>query len=218
MADRTIAIGDIHGCSRALATLLDEIAPGADDTLVTLGDYIDRGPESRQVLERLVALADQCRLIPLLGNHEILLLESLTSREAADFWRQCGGDETLASYGGSLDNIPPEHLDFLRGLRPYHETDTHLFVHANYDPGQPLQETSPLLLYWEHVTTRPLRPHCSGKQVIVGHTPQASGEILDLGFLICLDTYCFGGQWLTALDVDSRRIWQASKTGQLRLR
>src|SRR5262249_47793301 len=77
MAGRTIAIGDIHGCPDALAALLDAVAPGREDTVVTLGDYIDRGPDSRRVLDRLIALAGRCRLVPLLGNHEEALLSAL---------------------------------------------------------------------------------------------------------------------------------------------
>ncbi|MGE3777755.1 MAG: metallophosphoesterase family protein [Pirellulaceae bacterium] len=213
MSRRTIAIGDIHGCGRALQVLLERVRPTADDTLVLLGDYVDRGPDSRGVLDQLVALVRDCQVIPLLGNHEIMLRDSLRSRDTFEFWQQCGGQETLASYDGSLDNLPTEHHVFLQNLLPYHETDSHLFVHANYDPDLDLAETAPHLLYWEHVGPRVPRPHHSGKTVIVGHTPQASGRILDLGHLVCLDTYCFGGGWLTALDVDSGMLWQARETG-----
>src|SRR4029453_4765190 len=74
MPGRTIAIGDIHGCAAALGALVAAIEPTADDTLVALGDYVDRGPNSRGVLDELLALAKRCRLVPLLGNHEIMLL------------------------------------------------------------------------------------------------------------------------------------------------
>ena len=74
MPSRTIAIGDIHGCSRALAALLTTIKPTRNDVIVTLGDYIDRGPDSRGVIEQLVALEGQCTVIPLLGNHDEMLL------------------------------------------------------------------------------------------------------------------------------------------------
>src|SRR5262245_37847694 len=71
---RTIAIGDVHGCSTALAALLDAIGPVESDTVVTLGDYIDRGPDSKGVIEQLIALEQRCRLVPLLGNHEEMIL------------------------------------------------------------------------------------------------------------------------------------------------
>lgn len=213
---RTIAFGDIHGCSLALRTLLDAIQPQPQDRLVFLGDYVDRGPDSRGVIELLIEWLDRCELIPLLGNHEVMMLQSLTNREMFEFWRACGGQETLNSYGGSLDQLPFEHLVFLRGLRRFYETDRYLFVHANYEPQLPLQQTPEDRLFWEHVKEPIPGPHCSGKTVVVGHTPQGSGEVLDHGHLLCLDTYCFGGGWLTAMDVDRREIWQADERGQTR--
>ncbi len=216
MPQRTIAIGDIHGCAPALATLIDVIKPTASDVIVPLGDYVDRGPESPQVLDLLIELVDRCQLIPLLGNHEAMMLDAIESPETRDFWCRVGGQDTLDSYGGSLDEIPPDHLVFLRGLKRYHETHAHLFVHANYDAGLPLDQQPDRLLLWEHVAyTLPGR-HCSGKTAVVGHTPQVTGEILDLDYLVCIDTYCVGGGWLTALDVESGEIWQASPDGGMR--
>ena len=216
MSRRTIAIGDIHGCSTALARLIEEIQPTSDDTIVTLGDYVDRGPDSRGVIDKLLELIDRCELIPLIGNHERMLLDAFESEEALGFWRGVGGEETLASYGGSLDQIPPHHNVFFRGLHRHYETDTHFFVHANYDAGLSLDQQPDRLLLWEHIVhTLPAR-HASGKTAVVGHTPQGTGEVLDLDYLICLDTYCFGGGWLTALDVESGLTWQVNQDGELR--
>jgi serine/threonine protein phosphatase 1 len=101
-------------------------------------------------------------------------------------------------------------------LNRYYETDSHLFVHANYDASLSLDQQPDDLLLWEHVVhTLPPR-HRSGKTAVVGHTPQGSGEILDLGHLICIDTYCVGGGWLTALDVEAGQVWQANRAGELR--
>jgi serine/threonine protein phosphatase 1 len=86
MIGRTIAIGDIHGCSKAAAALIDAIAPGSEDTIVTLGDYIDRGQDTRGVLDKLIALNAQCRLIPLMGNHEERLLDALRSKQNLRRW------------------------------------------------------------------------------------------------------------------------------------
>ena len=216
---RTIAIGDIHGCSLALATLLETLAPQPDDRLIFLGDYIDRGPNSRGVLDLVVELTPRCQVIPLLGNHELLLLSALAAGEPNPFWTdQCGGDETLISYGGSLDNIPLEHIDFLRSCRRYFETEQHIFLHANYAADKPLDEQSESLLFWQHISHFIPHPHHSGKTVIVGHTPQRTGEVLNLGYLICIDTACFAGGWLTALNVDNGQIWQANRFGELRSR
>ncbi|MGE3821347.1 MAG: metallophosphoesterase, partial [Isosphaeraceae bacterium] len=76
MPARTIAIGDVHGCSAALDALLDATAPGPEDEIVMLGDYVNRGPDSRGVLERLINLGRRCRLVPILGNHDQKLLEA----------------------------------------------------------------------------------------------------------------------------------------------
>jgi len=213
---RTIAIGDIHGCSQALDALLGAIGPAADDTIVALGDYVDRGPDSRGVVERMLALAKECRLVPLMGNHEVMLLDCIERGYADPAWLTYGGKETLESYGGGLEKIPPQHLAFFRGLLPYFETDTHIFLHANYQYDMPLAEQPAYLLFWEHLHLSLPPRHESGKTAIVGHTSQKSAEVLDLGHVVCIDTFCHGGGWLTALDVDSGKVWQADRAGQLR--
>lgn len=216
MSARTIAIGDIHGCSAALASLIKAIDPQPADTIVALGDYIDRGPDSRGVIEQMLDLEQRCRLVPLLGNHEIMLLEALENRHAVGPWRDCGGDATLASYGGSLLKIPGPHLEFIRRCRRYYETPTHFFIHANYQYDVALDVQPDYLAFWEHLFFSQPRPHDNGKIAVVGHTSQKSGEICDLGHAICIDTYCHGGGWLTALDVESGKIWQADRDGRLR--
>jgi serine/threonine protein phosphatase 1 len=226
MAGRTLVIGDIHGCLAALTTLCDAIAPGPEDTLITLGDYIDRGDRSRGVLDRLLALGRCCRLVPLLGNHEELLLDALRDISTLRRWLALGGAETLRSYGwvsggprrALADWIPRPHRDFLAGCRPYHETRTHLFVHAGYVPELPLCEQPAEALRWRVTDAKTAIPHSSGKVAVVGHTPQLSGEVLDLGFLVCIDTNCARGGWLTALEVDTGHIWQANRAGRLRTR
>ncbi len=219
MADETgrlIAVGDIHGCATAFRSLLDAVALTSQDTLVLLGDYVDRGPQSREVLDFILQLGSACRLIPLLGNHEIMMLTAFQDHSQALDWLQCGGQATLDSYGGSPADVPPQHLAFLQSCVSFFETERFLFVHANYDPRLELQDQPEAHLYWLHLHLHRPAPHVSGKTAIVGHTPQKSGEVLDLGHLICLDTYCVGGGWLTAMDVESRTVWQADRQGRLR--
>src|SRR6516165_8701082 len=96
---RTIAIGDVHGCSMALAAIVDTIEPTPLDTLVFLGDLIDRGPDSRAVVEQVMALSERCIVVPILGNHEEMMLASLEGQSDGRFWYQFGGRETMASYG-----------------------------------------------------------------------------------------------------------------------
>jgi hypothetical protein len=141
MPGRTIAVGDIHGCSLALDALLAAVRPRPEDTIVTLGDSIDRGPDSKGVIDRLIDLDRRCRLIPLLGNHEEMQFDARDSGDLTVFLA-VGGDATLDSYGPGrdLDLIPEEHLEFLGGCLDYFETDAHIFVHANYLPDLPMDD------------------------------------------------------------------------------
>jgi serine/threonine protein phosphatase 1 len=213
---RTIAIGDIHGCALALRALLDAISPLDNDTILTLGDYVDRGPDSRGVVDQLLALQPHCRLVPLLGNHEIMMLSVLRGELDSCIWERYGGLETIASYAGDLTTVEDSHRKFLEGCRHYHETDRHLFMHANYLAELELADQPDQILFWTHVSSVLPPRHRSGKTAIVGHTPQIEGEILDLGHLICIDTCCFAGGWLTALDVETGQVWQADRLGRMR--
>jgi serine/threonine protein phosphatase 1 len=214
---RTIAIGDIHGCADALHALLAAIEPTQDDTIVTLGDYVDRGMQSDVVIETLINLVTDCRLVPLIGNHEIMMYKGIQNGgEDFEFWFQHGGNSTLASYGGRVQNIPQHHLAFLSHCVRFFETDQHFFVHANYQPEIPLNEQPDDTIFWQHVNMFPPGLHSNGKIAVVGHTPQHDGEILDFGYLKCIDTFCYGDQWLTALDATSGHYWQANNQGKLR--
>lgn len=217
---RTLAIGDIHGCRTALATLLDLVQPGRDDLVIALGDYVDRGPESRESIDLLLDLEKRCRFIALLGNHEEMMLDAVNSSVELNGWLMYGGAETLASYGiapdaYSLDALPQEHRAFLtERCRGWYETATHQFVHAGFDPKLPLDRQPETLLRWEKLADR--GPHVSGKTTICGHTRQMSGVPLDLGHTICIDTWVYGAGWLTCLDVAERRYWQANERGESR--
>ena len=218
MPNRIIAIGDIHGCAEALRALLELIDPSDDDQLIALGDFVDRGTNTRSVIDQLIELGDRCHFIPLLGNHEVMMLDALGSNNTAklDFWLHCGGEETVTSYGGDFTEIPVAHLDFIDRCHSYHENKDHIFLHANYQADLPLDRQTHQVLFWQHLTEVP-QPHLSGKVAIVGHTPQLTGEVLDWGHIICIDTFCFGSGWLTALDVQSQETWQVDKLGNLRL-
>ena len=212
---RLFAVGDVHGCSTALRTLIESINPRSEDTIVTLGDYIDWGPDSRGVIDLLISLSGRCHLVPLLGNHEEMLLAALESGSELRSWLQFGGEETLNSYkyDGGKDMIPEEHVRFIRDCRDFHETPTHIFVHANYDDRMPMDRIGGTKLRWEHIETEVQRPHFSGKTVVVGHTPQVGGEVLDMDFMICIDTDCSRGRWLTALEVGTDRVVQSDERG-----
>jgi serine/threonine protein phosphatase 1 len=116
------------------------------------------------------------------------------------------------------DWIPEPHRKFLTNCRPYYETATHVFLHAGFVPELPMDEQPGLALRWRVTDARTAVPHSSGKVAVVGHTPQATSEVLDLGFLICIDTNCVRDGWLTGLEVNMGRVWQADRAGRLRAR
>jgi len=213
---RTIAIGDIHGCAVALTRLLGELRPQKSDTIVGIGDYVDRGLDSNGVIEILVDLVSVCHLVPLIGNHELMMFNGLQNREDFEFWVQHGGGQTMDSYGGKKENIPQHHMTFLNHCLKFYETDSHIFLHANYVPELPLRQQPDPVIFWEHVKDTVPRPHQSGKTVVVGHTPQADGVVRNCGHLQIIDTFCYGDGWLTALDVDSGKIWQTNNAGDFR--
>lgn len=216
MTKRTIAIGDVHGCSTALSSLINRISPQRDDVIVMLGDYVDRGIDSKGVLDFLIELDERCTLIPILGNHDEMMLRARSSRAEFEVWKNMGGQAALDSYGdlNRLDQIPESHFDFLKRCVSYFETETHFFLHANYKSNLRLDQLDVHMLRWRSLRDEVPGPHCSGKIAVVGHSPQP--EILDLGHLICIDTGCWKAGWLTAFEVESRQVWQANENGEIR--
>jgi len=210
--NRVIAIGDIHGHSLAVNSLVDWIRPDRRDTLVFLGDYVSRGPDSSGTVERIIRLAEHCNVVSLKGNHEEMLLNAFRSPRDLGAWMSCGGQATLDSYGGTLENLPPEHLDFFRGLQLFYEIESHFFIHANYAPNWRLEDHDTKTALWLSLDDLPSR-HYSGKVAVVGHTPQMGGNILDLEHLKCLDTGCGLGGLLSALDVHTGELWQVDQLG-----
>ncbi|MEM7473648.1 MAG: metallophosphoesterase family protein, partial [Planctomycetota bacterium] len=134
MSQRLIAIGDIHGCAHPLNVLLDLIQPSAEDLIVTLGDYVDRGPDSKGVVDRLIELGNHCKFVALKGNHEEMMLDVVQDRKPHERWLQFGGVSTLDSYGfmGDLNIFSEAHIAFYAAMVDFFETDNHFFVHANY--------------------------------------------------------------------------------------
>jgi serine/threonine protein phosphatase 1 len=217
---RVLAIGDIHGCSKALNHLLAAIGPRKSDLIITLGDYVDRGPDSAGVIERLIRLREKHRLICLRGNHEQLMLHARLGRDRLIEWSHGDVNTTLASYAlpgvqPTLDHVPAAHWDFLEnGCVDWHETDTHLFVHAGLDPGLPMTEQPDFVLRWQRFSDP--QPHASGKVMVCGHTAQKNGSPLNIGHAICIDTGACRKGWLTCLEATTGYVWQTTETGQFR--
>lgn len=198
----TYVIGDIHGCLRPLQRLLAKIAPQPGDEVVFIGDYIDRGPQSREVVEFLLHLPHRC--VFLMGNHEKMLLDYLAGKDEGIFLAN-GGEATLRSYGGDFTHMPPAHLTFFHTLRRMHETPGYLFVHAGIRPMVPLEKQTLEDLVWirqeffQFIGRFP-------KPVVFGHTPLR--EVLLQPDRIGIDTGCVYGGKLTCLKLPCCEIVQ----------
>ena len=202
--NRTFIIGDIHGCVDLLSALLQEIKPQAkEDTVIFIGDYVDRGPDSRGVVDMVLQLrAEHPRVITLMGNHEFMLLNALNGHAAEEFL-SIGGLSTLKSYGippESVNNLPSllprAHLVFLQDLLPYWEDEEYIYVHAGLQPGVHLTQQSPDWLFWARETFINSK-FDFGKKVIYGHTPYDHPQI-DTN-KIGIDTGAVYGNKLTCL-------------------
>lgn len=220
--NRLLAIGDIHGCYRAFDVLLSLIEFSTDDTLVLLGDYVDRGPRSRQVIDRIISLCASHTVFPLRGNHELMMIAARENFYQARRWMISGGAATLDSYNGSggsvaqLSDVPAEHWKFLtHRLLPYYESENHIFVHGSVDPQTPMNKQSERTLCWS-TYHQSFPGHISGKIVICGHELQESGLPATNGKSICIDTGAWDSGWLTCIEANSCQIWQANQRGKAR--
>lgn len=219
---RTLAIGDVHGCLTALDTMLAVVQPTPEDRLVFLGDYVDRGPDSCGVIERILELREKYEVVCLTGNHEIMMRSARDDQGIYLSWLGYGGEEALESYvrdsadAPSLEKVPERHWQFLDEVcRAYFEDDSHIYVHGNVLPDLPLEAQDNMTLYWDKFANH--GPHFSGKTVICGHTSQKSGWPLNVGHSVVIDTWVYGDGWLTCLDVQKGHFWQTNQANQHRL-
>jgi serine/threonine protein phosphatase 1 len=175
---RTFVIGDIHGCYETLEDLLARISPDPrKDSLVFLGDYIDRGPDSKKVISRLLTLQREfVNFVALKGNHEQMLHSFLAGRDQ-DFFLMMGGWQTLASYNVDsplpeevTKKLPADHYRFLEELLDYWEDDENIYVHAGLQPTVPLAQQTHEWLLWSRLRFVESE-YDFGKKVIFGHTP-----------------------------------------------
>ena len=218
---RVYAIGDVHGLADRLASLHATIArdlaerPVPRPLLLHIGDYVDKGPDSAGVLDRLTAAAPPvpgAPVVNLMGNHERTMLDALSGERACiTDWLHTGGREALASWGADPDapegwaaTIPAAHLEFVRGLRLHHRLGGYLFVHAGIRPGVPLEaqaEDDLLRIRGSFLSSEV--DH--GAVVVHGHTPVRHGaEVYDNR--INIDTGAVFGRPLTCLVLEERRL------------
>ena len=232
---RLLAVGDIHGYADKLSALLALVQPSAQDKLVFIGDYIDRGPDSSGVIERLIEFRKNFPDTAFLrGNHEQMLLDWLENQDddSREMFLMNGGQPTLDSYGHDLSDIPESHKNFIRATQLFHletvvEFDEitkeikergYLFVHAGVKPKRPLEEQVPEDLLWiRDPFIRSPKP-CGELIVVHGHTPTANVPS-NAPYRISVDSGVYikgpikrssrvlGGK-LTCCDVLTRHIWQ----------
>lgn len=211
-------IGDIHGCVRELATLLTHLPLEKQDHLVFLGDYIDRGPDSRGVVSYLVDLQKEnsYELVFLKGNHEDMLLSYLgLGGDHGDMFFYNGGQATLVSYGLSskdlstkavLDAMPAGHIEFYQNLKSYCTVGPYLCVHAGIHPQKTLQEQTEAELLW--IRNKFIySSHALPYTVLFGHTPQTD-VFYDLPYKIGLDTGLVYGNKLSCLEIQEKVLYQ----------
>ena len=220
MGERLFAIGDIHGCAAELETLLRGLPLGAGDTVVFIGDYLDRGPDSARVVDLVLELEQRTDVntVCLKGNHEDMCLAFMGSPgRGGEIWVKSGGAAALASYGldaraGAAEfaaALPATHLAFLQRLEKWHEAGAHLFVHAGIHPGRPLAQQDDGDLFW---IREPFlgQPHPLPLTVVYGHTPHREPSV-DLPYKVGIDTGCVYGGALTALDAAEGWIFQVRR-------
>lgn len=207
------AIGDIHGRLDKLTELLDIIKPESDDLLIFLGDYIDRGKDSKKVVDRLIKLSSETNCIFLKGNHEDMLLYYYLERHDPYLFLSNGGNLTLESYGitpfdkNEKELISEEHMKFFNNLKLIDEDDDYIFVHAGLNPFNKSKEQSEFDLLW--IRSIFINNSCefiTKKKVIFGHTPKEDYTPWIMKDKIGIDTGCVFGGPLTAIKLPEEKI------------
>jgi serine/threonine protein phosphatase 1 len=220
MNKRLFAIGDIHGCFNKVRSLLEQkIQIKARDQIILLGDYIDRGTQSKEVIDYIIDLqARRFDIFPLFGNHELMLLEAYNNDELTSKWIQNGGSETLKSFNiSSLKDIEPKYIEFFKGLSYYFAFEEYLCVHAGFNDSNISPFTDKYSMIWLCKQTYE-NPLLMNKIIIHGHRPitvDVCKEIVHSNKnVINLDTGCVysnmtGFGTLTAIELNTRSLYFA---------
>ncbi|OBX19667.1 MULTISPECIES: metallophosphoesterase family protein [Bizionia] len=213
------AIGDIHGSINALKTIFQQDWIKEDDKVVFLGDYVDKGADSKDVIDWLIEKSKVCDFEFILGNHEIMMTRAKSSPEIFEYWLEdYGGSLTLNSYkiGDNqnwMNQIDKTHWNFIDSCLPYLEIGEFIFVHAGLEKNKSLEEQDEHHLFFKKFE-EPLM-YDPIKMVICGHTARKNGKIADFKHTICIDTFAHGGMWLTCLNVETGEFLKANNKGQI---
>jgi serine/threonine protein phosphatase 1 len=193
MTDKIVAIGDVHGCAKTLKAMWKKLESYDDYIHLFVGDYIDRGPDSKEVVNFLLDVKNERKTVFLRGNHEVMLLEALEKGSSRN-WMFNGGKSTLQSYGKDalVEDIPVEHIEFFKKTRLYYESDNYFFVHAGVPPTMTIEQskedsTVHDYFFWGREHLNAFGPPWE-KTVVFGHTPQPF-PIQQRG-MIGIDTGC----------------------------
>ena len=187
---RTYAIPDLHGRHDLLCAAIEKIldrSRGHDAKVITLGDYVDRGPNGRQVMEHLVNWsAEALPLVALKGNHEAMMWECCKNLSEIEWWMKNGGDQTLLSYGQSAtatlqpSAVPAAHLDWIAKLPSVYVDQHRIFVHAGVDDSLPLDQQHDQILLWKRYPDGFKKGHRQ-RHVVHGHDARPDGPVLTKG-------------------------------------
>ena len=222
--NRRIVIGDVHGHYDTLIALLDAVSPTSSDKIYFLGDLIDRGPKSAQVVDLVMRNQFEC----LRGNHEEMLLDVVGTGEVSvelyQSWLYSGGHATVESYDSK---IPQEHIDWIKNLPLYADLGDYWLVHAGVDPNIPITKQCADQFCWIredfHTSDRAYFPN---KLIITGHTITFTlpgvkpGQIAAGKGWLDIETgaYHRNSGWMTAIDLDGRKVYQANTfDGRIRI-
>lgn len=197
---RIIGISDIHGEYEKLCRVLEKITPKKDDTIIFMGDYIDRGKKSREVVDKIIDMKTVCNCVYLTGSHEYAMLHAKSDEYYNYLFWNYGGDATAESYGG-IDNIMKIHGDFFNSLKFYHIIGKYLFIHAGVRIGVPLEEQSEEDMVYIRSAFY-TKPHHLPYKIIFGHTEFDTPQVQE--DKICIDTGCgkYKNAPLTAIVID----------------
>jgi serine/threonine protein phosphatase 1 len=208
-------ISDIHGCLEELNLLIEKLPLEKDSELIFLGDYIDRGPNSAQVIEKIINLSKEYKTTCLMGNHEKMFLDFLDDIHSEDssLFITNGGSATLASYSDHHHefHVPKHHLEFLKNLKIFHYDDEYIYVHAGL-PDVSLEQLSNYKRTNDFLWIRKkfFKSRFKwGKKVIHGHTPVVMSFFSRKR--INVDTGCVYGNKLTALELPSEKCYEVGK-------
>jgi serine/threonine protein phosphatase 1 len=194
---RTVVIADIHGCFQTFQQLLQRIKLTTNDHLILLGDYINKGPQVKPLIDFLIELEQQSFHLTLLkGNHECMLLDVIDHHMSLQQFILAGGNTTLHSFGiNHLHELDHRYVSWFRNLKSFHETPTHIYVHAGFNFDEANMYDDERAYYWiRNMNVNAIKS--KGRVVVHGHTPKTLSEIKSLissqsqHFEVCIDNGC----------------------------